>query len=263
MPNPLIALLNSDPMVQHPQDRGRPAYENPFANPVNVTGYEAWYESTGRRADRLEKALLKRLLAGFPQAHSMLEIGSGTGHFTRWFRRLGFQAVGLDLSPAMLAEAVHLDSSPSVLGDGLALSFPPDTFDLVALVTTLEFVSDPVQVLREAVRVARAGLILGVLNRHSLLTWQLRRSGSPVWQAARFFTPADLVQLVRQVAGDAADILWRTTLWPLWPGDLPWPWGGFIGIAVKLRKDGGSEDDRYCSPGESISIAPGASSAGD
>jgi hypothetical protein len=28
---------------------------NPFANPDMASGYEAWYESTGRRADHLEK----------------------------------------------------------------------------------------------------------------------------------------------------------------------------------------------------------------
>ncbi|MBN1135320.1 MAG: hypothetical protein JXM73_01975, partial [Anaerolineae bacterium] len=61
---------------------------NPFANLGLASGYEAWYETTGRRADRLEKALLKQLLARFPQASSLLEVGCGTGHFTRWLKEL-------------------------------------------------------------------------------------------------------------------------------------------------------------------------------
>ena len=77
--------------------------------------------------------------------------------------------MGLDLSTAMLAEAVPLGSPPHVLGVALALPFPQATLDRVTLITTLEFVSDPVRVLREAARVARLGLILGVLNRISLL----------------------------------------------------------------------------------------------
>jgi ubiquinone/menaquinone biosynthesis C-methylase UbiE len=209
---------------------------NPFANPVLVAGYEAWYETTGRRADRLEKALLRRWLAGFPQARSVLEIGCGTGHFTRWFGEQGLQATGLDLSPAMLAEARRLHSPRCVPGDALALPFATAAFDLVALVTTLEFVGDPLQTLREAARVARSGLILGVLSQRSLLARRLRRSGAPLWQAARFFTPAELAELVRQVAGSEAEIRWRTTLWPLWPWDLPGSWGGFIGMTVKLRR---------------------------
>lgn len=79
--------------------------DNPFANPALVVGYEAWYETSGRRADRLEKALLRRLLADFLQGRTMLEIGCGTGHFTRWFSEQGFQTIGLDLSLAMLAQA--------------------------------------------------------------------------------------------------------------------------------------------------------------
>ena len=51
--------------------------------------YEAWYETAGRRADRLEKALFKQLMTGFPHAHTLLEIGCGTGHFARWFGELG------------------------------------------------------------------------------------------------------------------------------------------------------------------------------
>lgn len=214
---------------------------NPFTDPTVVAGYETWYGTTGRRADRLEKSLLGRLLADFSRADTLLEVGCGTGHFTRWFAEQGVQAIGVDLSPPMLAEVIRLDSLPCVLGDGLALPFPTDAFDLVALITTLEFVADPLLALREAMRVARSGLILGVLNRHSWLGRQLKRSREPLWQAARFFTPAGLAQLARRAAGSEVALFWRTTLWPLWPGELPLPWGGFIGLAVTLSVRGKEE----------------------
>jgi ubiquinone/menaquinone biosynthesis C-methylase UbiE len=208
---------------------------NPFTNPALVAGYEAWYETSGRRADRLEKALLKRLLAGFSRARTLLEVGCGTGHFTRWFGERGLQVMGLDLSSPMLVEAVRLGSPPCVLGDALALPFPSGAFDLVALITTLEFVTDPIQALSEAIRVAQHGLILGVLNRQSLLAWRRKRSGEALWQMARFFAPAELVRLAQQAAAGArVKIVWRTTLWPVWPGELSLPWGGFIGMAVSM-----------------------------
>jgi SAM-dependent methyltransferase len=214
-----------------------PLLVNPFTDPAAVVGYEAWYETIGRRADRLETALLGCLLADFPQAQSVLEVGCGTGHFTRWFDEQGLQTAGLDVSLAMLAEAVRLGTLPCVLGDGLTLPFATGAFDLVVLITTLEFVTDPAQALVEAMRVARYGLILGALNRQSLLGWRLKRSGKALWQMARFFTPADLAHLVRRaVAGKPVKIAWRTTLWPLWPEALPLPWGGFIGMAVHLAK---------------------------
>lgn len=217
---------------------------NPFTIPKVVAGYETWYETNSRWADRLEKTLLGRLLARFPEERTILEVGCGTGHFTRWFAAQGckavrdegdLEAVGLDLSPLMLSLAVLLGSPPCVRADALALPFPAGAFDLVALVTTLEFLPDPLQALVEALRVAKQGLILGVLNRSSLLGWMLRHEGGPVWNAARFFTPDELVQLVQRAAAEKrVEILWRTTLWLVWPGALPLPWGGFVGAAVKL-----------------------------
>lgn len=114
---------------------------NPFADPATVASYETWYETIGQRADRLEKALLNKFVIGFLHAHTLLEVGGGSGHFTRWFSKLGLQAVGLDLSPAMLAEARRLGSPPCVQGEALALPFPDGAFDLAALITTLEFVA--------------------------------------------------------------------------------------------------------------------------
>jgi ubiquinone/menaquinone biosynthesis C-methylase UbiE len=208
---------------------------NPFGNPDIASNYEAWYETTGRRADRLEKALLKRLLASFPRARTLLEVGCGTGHFSRWFQAQGLQVIGLDLSLPMLAEAVRLGGPPCVCGNSLALPFPGDTFDLVGMITTLEFLADPMQALAEALRVSRQGLILGVLNRQSLLGCQLKKESGPIWAAARFFAPAELARMARHAAAERrVEVTWRTTLWPLWPGALALPWGGFAGIAVRF-----------------------------
>jgi ubiquinone/menaquinone biosynthesis C-methylase UbiE len=208
---------------------------NPFASPDAASGYEAWYGTTGRRADRMEKALLRQMLARFPQAGSLLEVGCGTGHFTRWFKDLGLQISGLDRSLPMLVEAIRLGSLRCIHSDALALPFSTAAFDLGALITTLEFVADPVQALGEALRVCRQGLLLGVLNRQSLLGWQLTKKGGPIWDKARFFTPAELTHMVRRAATERRiEIVWRTTLWPGYPGTLPLPWGGFIGMAVML-----------------------------
>ena len=208
---------------------------NPFTDPIMVAGYEAWYETTGLRADRLEKALLKQLLVRFPRVSTILEVGCGTGHFTRWFGEQSLQAMGVDLSRPMLIESVCLGRPQCVRGDALALPFPTATFDLVALVTTLEFLLEPIQALAEALRVTQQGLVLGVLNRQSLLGWQLKREGGLIWGVAQLFTPAELRRLVRRAAaGRPTEIIWRTTLWPVWSGVLPLPWGGFIGMAVML-----------------------------
>jgi len=206
--------------------------------------YEAWYEAgEGRRADALEKALLLKMVQGFPGARDLLEVGCGTGHFTRWFARLGLRAVGLDLSPAMLAEARGRDGIPLILGDAACLPFADGSFELVALITTLEFLPQPQRALQEAARVARRGVILGVLNRLSLLALRRRLQGlfrKTVYSRAHLFHVWELKGLARCALGSRPiTIGWRTTLFPRFLGlrDSSLPFGGFIGMWMYLEKD--------------------------
>lgn len=65
--------------------------------------YEQWYEQGfGTFAARQEEALLHSQMQHFSGATSLLEVGCGTGHFTRWFARQGLHVTGLDASPAVL-----------------------------------------------------------------------------------------------------------------------------------------------------------------
>ncbi len=72
---------------------------NPFDDGEVAARYEGWYAGPGRRADFLEKRLLGKMLAGFPHARTALEIGCGTGHFTRWLAAQKLAATGLDNRP--------------------------------------------------------------------------------------------------------------------------------------------------------------------
>jgi len=206
-------------------------HPNPFLAPELAARYQAWYSGPGLAAVRLERALLRWIVARFPEAETLLEVGCGTGEFTRWFRSDGFHTCGADASQVMLAEARRLKTGACVCAEAEALPFADGAFDLAALVTTLEFVASPTEVLREALRVSRRGLVLGVINRTSLVGRRYRSTGG-LWDAARFFSPGELRELVRGVVGRSADIVWKTTLWPGLGGSLPLPWGGFIGMGV-------------------------------
>ncbi|MGC9396731.1 MAG: class I SAM-dependent methyltransferase [Anaerolineae bacterium] len=204
--------------------------------------YEAWYETPeGRRADLLEKAALQQVLQHFPQVRSVLEVGCGTGHFTRWLHEQGLVAVGLDISTAMLAQAQTLGGSSLVRGDAIRLPFDNGAFDLTALVTTLEFLGRPQAVLAEALRVSRHGLLLGVLNRWSALGVWRRLAGCfrpTVYDAARFYGVGELARLLRSVTQGTGHLVWHTTLFPRWwPFHrMAQPWGGFIAMALKVEK---------------------------
>jgi ubiquinone/menaquinone biosynthesis C-methylase UbiE len=169
----------------------------------------------------------------FEDIQTILEVGCGTGHFTRWFCDLEFQSIGLDISHPMLKMAKHLNRSTYIQGDALMLPFSSNSFDIVAMITALEFMADPFKVLSESLRVARHWLILGVINRQSRLGRKYKNEGGPIWSAARFFTPSELNPMFNFITRNGIDIVWRTTLWLFWRGPLPLPWDGFIGMAVR------------------------------
>jgi ubiquinone/menaquinone biosynthesis C-methylase UbiE len=217
--------------------------EKPVFDERVAPHYEGWYETPeGRRADRLEKASLRQLLESFPGAHSVLDVGCGTGHFTRWLSEQGLVAVGLDLSEEMLAEAKVLDGVSLVRADAHRLPFGDGTFDLVAFITALEFLDNPQEALAEALRVARRGLLLGVLNRWSVLGLKRRCMElfrPTVYHTAHFYGVGELKRLLKSVAGVKAPIVWHTTLFPpRWPCPRStWPWGGFIAMALLVPEE--------------------------
>lgn len=209
---------------------------NPFLDSSIAASYENWYLTSGRKTDDQEKAILRWLLDHFPGACTLLEVGCGTGHFTRWFGKQGLQVVGLDLSASMLKPAKTLDGEFYLQGDAVTLPFPTGSFDLVAFITTLEFLSEPVQALADALRVARLGIILGVLNARSRLGRRYQHKGGPIWGTARLYSVPELKQMIFNITGSHARINWQTTLWPCWSSALPLPRGGFIGMAVNKQK---------------------------
>ncbi len=214
---------------------------NPFLLPEVAAGYESWYEGPGKSADLSEKALLSRLLRGFPEAQSILEIGCGTGHFTRWFESQGLWSVGVDISLPMLKEAKGRDTVAGLVqAEATSLPFPSNSFDLTALITSLEFMEERLSVLAEAIRVAREGVLLGVLNRASLLAVWRKLEGykrPTPYSHAHFFTLKELKAMLEDLlAPEEPKIEWATTLLPVVGGVHKVPWGGFLGIAVYLDK---------------------------
>lgn len=134
---------------------------DPFASLAEA--YEAWYGTPlGAYVIAEEERALKGLL---PPGESLLEVGAGTGY---WLRRLPYpQKVGVEPSEAMLAVGRRRAPEATwVRAWGEALPFPGESFDVVLLFTTLEFVEDVERVLLEARRVLRPGgaLVVGVLG---------------------------------------------------------------------------------------------------
>lgn len=206
--------------------------------------YESYYQEKYKRADKLEKVLLKKLLNTLGPTKSLLEVGCGTAHFTRWFESLGLECYGLDLSDLMLKEAKKLWLEGVLLqGDGSFLPFKNNSFDIVAFMACMVYMSDPIKVIHEASRVARKGIIFGLINKWSLPTLrriiQVKMGKNPYYKNAKFYSILDMKQMLRDALGDAHIIpYWSTIVFPKILGEVQsslFPFGAFVGIAVKLR----------------------------
>jgi ubiquinone/menaquinone biosynthesis C-methylase UbiE len=206
--------------------------------------YEAWYATRrGRRADLAERELLLRLIRAVPDARSGVEIGCGTGHFAVFLTGHGLSMIGLDRAPAMLADAHRrFPTLPVLLGDAHRLPFRDRSMDVALFVTTLEFLEDPAAALREAVRVARLGVVAMVLNSHSLgglsRRWGPQSRGELLGEA-HDYSSAELRLALEQAAGSRLDAIWSAST--LYPDGLSQvigrvSLGEVIGSAVRLTR---------------------------
>lgn len=161
--------------------------------------YDAWYASPrGAWIGETEYVLLRRLL-GATRRSTVLDIGCGTGYFSRRFACDGHPVTGVDLDSAMVEFArTHAAAGETYrVADAQALPFGDRTFDYCVSVSALCFVRDEREALEEMVRVARRGVALGLLNRHSLLYWQKgRRGGSGAYRGAHWHTVPEARRLL-------------------------------------------------------------------
>jgi ubiquinone/menaquinone biosynthesis C-methylase UbiE len=141
----------------------------------------------------------------------------------------------------MLAEMRQRHAAiPGLVGDAGCLPVRSGAIDIGLLVTTLEFVERPEVVLGEAVRVARKGVVLVVLNRWSLGGLSRRigpQSRRPLLGSARDMSLPALRRMVRVAAGERLRSLrWASTLFPdgLWAARSSAPFGDVLGMAADL-----------------------------
>ena len=155
--------------------------------------YDAWYDTPrGRWIGTREFALLARLLDARP-AETLLDVGCGTGYFSRRFsREAGLKVTVMDIAPDMLDLArTKAPEIALVRADAARLPFADRAFDHVVAITSLCFVADEGRVLREMARVARRRVVLGLLNRHSLLYWQKGDDKRGGYAGARWHSRAE------------------------------------------------------------------------
>jgi len=153
--------------------------------------YDAWYHSPrGRWIGGCEFRLIQRLLQP-KTSTSLLDVGCGTGYFSRRFQHSGLNVTGIDPDNAALEFACSQGSGINYM-QAYAESQPFDdlSFDYSSAITSLCFIDKPQQALAEMWRVTRTAMVLGLLNRHSLLYQKKHDRGS--YRGARWNTAQDI-----------------------------------------------------------------------
>lgn len=214
--------------------------------------YDQWYGTPrGRWIGEAEFALLSRLLDARP-GETLLDVGCGTGWFTRHFAESNsLKVTGLDPNADWLgyAKQHHVRQRSYAIrylqGDARRLPFEDGSFDSMISVTALCFVDDWQQALYEMVRVARRRIVLGLLNRNSLLWREKGQSGGQGayrgahWHKASEIRDALAALPVSNVQVRTAIFLpsgstFARTLEHLLPNRLAY--GGFLAVAAEVKR---------------------------
>ena len=209
-----------------------------------------WYATPeGTYAIAQENRLFQHLISQWPRrGHTLLDIGCGAGIFLEMLWHYGFDVTGFDTSTELLDMARERlgNRAEFQLGHPEHLPFDDEEFDYVALLTVLEYMDNPEDVLREAIRVSHRGVIIGFMNSFSLyqiqrrlyrptLEFRHRRHNLNFWSLAR---------MVRRICPKAARAPRSVLLGPpiTWKKEgfwgklnslqTPLPIGGYLGICI-------------------------------
>lgn len=148
----------------------------------NAAAWIAWAREPGHDSYwRFHRDLFLELVP--PPSGRTLDVGCGEGRLARDLAALGYDVVGVDASPTLLAAA--REASPELelhLADAADLPFPAASFGLVIAFMSLQDVDDLAGSLREAARVIAPGgrLCLAIVHPlNSAGTFTSRTADSP------------------------------------------------------------------------------------
>lgn len=139
-------------------------------------GKETFYESF---ADEFDQKMNKydiqtRLMIVFNQllpndikGCTLLDVGCGTGHFSKIAFEKGAKVVSMDLGPRLLGKVSQKCSSQGVAGSILEAPFGRNMFDYIVCSEVIEHTPDPFKAIEELYRILKPGgtLALTVPNR--------------------------------------------------------------------------------------------------
>lgn len=165
--------------------------------------YDSWFKTPlGKKVYILEKKCIEELMSD-GKGKKALDLGIGTGLFTLLLKERGFDVVGVDISERMMEIAEKRGFKVLKHDLNNPLPFKDEEFDFVFSMTSIEFLKNPEDLVKETLRVLknRGEFLLVTLN--SLSLWAIIRrikgvfKKNDVFRGARFYSPNILESLFR------------------------------------------------------------------
>jgi hypothetical protein len=111
--------------------------------------------------------------------------------------------------------------------------------------TSLEFMPNAAAAIKEAARVSAKGIVFGLMNKSSPVTLRKKILAAmkerSFYSDANFYSISKIKRLLFETFGEGYSItFWSTTVFPKFLRDWEssvFPFGAFLGLAVKLRDD--------------------------
>jgi len=125
-------------------------------------------------------------LSGLPRGAHVADLGCGSGVFTELLQRKGYQSVGLDISPKLVALGRRKYPGIELIeGDAENLPFPAESLDGLLLSGLVHHFPDPRRLASEVKRVLRRGgrFVAFDPNRINPFMWLYRDRSSPFYSS--------------------------------------------------------------------------------
>ena len=125
-------------------------------------------------------------LSGLPRGARVADLGCGSGAFTELLRRRGYESVGLDISPKLIALGRRKYPGLELIeGDAERLPFESASLDGVLLSGLIHHFPDPRRLAGEVARVLKSGgrFVAFDPNRMNPFMWLYRDRASPFYSS--------------------------------------------------------------------------------
>ena len=177
---------------------------------------EQFQDSQWRRLDELNFS--KRAILSLLRKGSVLDVGCGDGLLLEHLKRRGLAVSGIDISAVALRICAErgLDCVQGDISE--RLPFEDGAFDSVLLIDVLEHLFQPLEVLKEAARVARKHVFISVPNfislpaRLQMLFGRVPENNTPR-DGHVYFMTLSVIQALLAEAGLRSETLVVNTFW--------------------------------------------------